>query len=102
MKLHLCLALFCVCVITSCGGGMAGKMMGAPTATMSPDTLAFGTEVVGSMSQTLDTTLSNSGTATLNITSIVASTNFSQTNTCGSTLATGANCVITVTFAPTT
>ena len=46
-------------------------------------------------------TLTNSGTAALNITSIVASAPYAQTNTCGASLAAGANCSINVTFTPT-
>lgn len=97
MKLYLWLALCCACMIVSCGGGT----MGSPAAAVSPNTLAFGTEVVGSMSQTLDITLTNSGTATLQITSITATANFSQTNTCSTTLAASKSCTITVTFIPT-
>src|SRR2546422_6833583 len=39
--------------------------------------------------------------ALLIITSIVASGDYSQSNTCGSTVAAGANCSISVTFTPT-
>ncbi len=46
-------------------------------------------------------TLSNSGNASLSITSILASAQFAQTNTCGSSVAAGANCTISVTFTPT-
>jgi hypothetical protein len=47
-------------------------------------------------------TLTNTGSAVLTITSIVSSGDFSQINTCGSTLAAGASCTITVKFKPTT
>jgi hypothetical protein len=47
--------------------------------------------------------LLNNGTATLSITSIgfAVGTNFSQTNTCGATLAVNASCTINVKFSPT-
>ena len=45
-------------------------------------------------------TLTNSGSAVLQIGGISASGNFSQTNTCPATLAGGSVCTITVTFAP--
>jgi len=40
--------------------------------------------------------------ASLNLTSIVASGDFSQTNNCGNTLVVNASCIISVSFAPTT
>src|SRR5439155_25240257 len=46
-------------------------------------------------------TLTNTGSATLTITSITASGDFSQTNTCGSPVIIGGTCTITVTFTPT-
>lgn len=46
-------------------------------------------------------TLTNYGEATLNIGNIAASGNFSESNTCGATLAAGANCPISVFFSPT-
>jgi hypothetical protein len=45
-------------------------------------------------------TLTNNGGATLSITSITGSANFSQTNNCGSSLAAGASCTINVAFQP--
>ena len=71
-----------------------------PNATLSPTSLSFSNQSVGTTSPTQPVTLSNYGTATLSITSIFTSTNFGQTNTCNSTLAPGANCNINVTFAP--
>jgi hypothetical protein len=46
-------------------------------------------------------TLANTGDAALNITSIVASAGYAQTNTCGASLAVGGNCEINITFKPT-
>jgi hypothetical protein len=71
-----------------------------PNATLSPTSLSFSNQSVGTMSPTQAVMLSNYGTATLSITAITASTNFGQTNTCNSTLASGANCTINVAFAP--
>jgi hypothetical protein len=45
--------------------------------------------------------MTNAGSAPLNITSIAASGDFSQTNTCGTSVNAGANCSINVTFTPT-
>lgn len=62
----------------------------------------FGNVVVGT-SSTLTRTMSNTGSASLNITSIVIPSGapYTQTNTCGSTLAAGAKCTFTFTFTPT-
>ena len=45
-------------------------------------------------------TLSNTGTDVLNINGIVASGDYSQTGTCGATLAASASCTINLTFTP--
>jgi hypothetical protein len=71
-----------------------------PNATFSPTNLSFGNEDVNTTSAVQSITLSNYGTTTLSITSIAASTDFGQTNTCNSSLASGANCTINVTFTP--
>jgi hypothetical protein len=72
---------------------------------LSPGTLAFGTETVGVTSAPKTETVTNNQKATLDITSIAISgadaSNFTETGTtCGSTLAAGAKCTITVTFTP--
>jgi len=75
-----------------------------PTVTVSPASLAFGNEVVGATSAKKPVTLTNTGTSTLDITSIVTSGDFGQTTStkpCGSTLAAGKSCTIEVTFTPT-
>jgi hypothetical protein len=87
-----------VCLLNGCGGGSLGG--GSPTVTLSPTSLTFGVEVVGSTSQPLSITLTNSGTGALSIASITASADFGETNTCSLTLAAGATCTISVTFTP--
>jgi probable HAF family extracellular repeat protein len=72
-----------------------------PNATLSPTSVTFATQLVGSSSSVKSITLSNHGTATLSITGITSSGDFSQTHTCGSSLAAGAGCTINVTFKPT-
>jgi len=93
-------SLFLLCgslLLASCGGGL---MSGFPNAVLSATALTFGNQVIGTTSQPLTITLTNSGTAALSITSMAASPNFEQNNNCGSTLASGTNCTITVSFAP--
>lgn len=77
------------------GGGSA------PAVTFSPTSLLFAGTQIGTTGQQV-VTLTNTGTATLTISSITVtgSTTFTQSNTCGSTVTMGSNCSITVTFAP--
>ena len=76
-------------------GGESGA-----NATLSPTSLNFGSQKTGTTSAAQSVNLSNYGTATLSITSITASTNFGETNTCNPTLASGAICTVSVTFSP--
>jgi hypothetical protein len=72
--------------------------------TVSPTALSFSTTVVGATSKAKTTTLTNSSSATLDISSITTSGDFAQstsTKPCGATLAAGKSCVIDVTFTPT-
>jgi Abnormal spindle-like microcephaly-assoc'd, ASPM-SPD-2-Hydin/Beta-propeller repeat len=69
-------------------------------ASLSPGSLDFGSQNQGSTSVPLQATLTNTGNASLNITSITSSGDFSQTNNCGTTLAASASCQIAVVFAP--
>ena len=78
-----------------------GTNVTAPAVTLAPTSLSFGNQTLNTPSATQPVTLTNSGTATLNITTIAASAQYSQTNTCGASVAAGANCTITVTFTPT-
>lgn len=72
---------------------------------LSPTSLTFGNQTVGVPSTSQSVTLENTGNIALNISSItITGTNplsFSQTNTCGSSLAASTSCAINVTFKPT-
>jgi FG-GAP-like repeat/Abnormal spindle-like microcephaly-assoc'd, ASPM-SPD-2-Hydin/FG-GAP repeat len=75
-----------------------------PAAEPSPGRLSFGSEGLGYASPAHTLTLSNSGSAALSVTGIsisgAQSGDYSQNNTCGSSLAAGATCTISVIFAP--
>lgn len=73
-----------------------------PTATPSPGSLSFSNEDVGSTSSAQTITLSNTGGMALAISSIKVGSPFSESNTCGSSLAAGANCTVSVSFDPST
>jgi hypothetical protein len=68
---------------------------------ISPTAVGFGTQATGSTSSPQTVTVSNSGTAAAPVTGISTTGDFSQTNTCGSSIAAGGSCTISVTFAPT-
>jgi hypothetical protein len=70
--------------------------------TLSSSTLSFGTQKVGTQSKPQQVTFTNTGTGTLTLNSIAISPQlFTQSKTCGSSLAAGAHCTFSVQFAPT-
>jgi hypothetical protein len=96
---------------TTCGGCSTGnpdafitKLSLPPGVSLTPTSLTFTAQALGTTSAAKVVTLKNTGTATLTITSItIAGTNaadFSQTHTCGASLAPSATCSINVTFKP--
>jgi len=68
---------------------------------ISPTILSFGSQSVGSTSPAVAVTLTNLGSAALSIASITATGDYAATITCGSSLAAGMSCTISVTFTPT-
>jgi hypothetical protein len=102
----------------ACGGGNNGSTLPAPTpsptstptptptpgppaAALSASSLTFGSQALQSPSAAQPITLTNSGGAALSISGITTAGDFSQANTCGSSVAAGGNCTISVTFTPT-
>jgi hypothetical protein len=86
-------------VFSNCGGGGGG-----PAVTLVPTSLKWGKIFVGVKSGAKTVTLTNSGSATLNIASITASGDFAiktVAKSCKNTVAAGASCLIKVTFTPT-
>jgi hypothetical protein len=73
---------------------------GTETLTVAPATLTFSAQA-GSTSAAQTVTLTNTGTAVVNISSVSAAGGYTASSACGSTLAVGANCLISVEFAPT-
>ncbi len=64
--------------------------------------LNFQTVIVGATSKPQTVTLTNTGTSTLSITSIATVGEFSESNTCGSSIPAGGLCTVQVSEAPTT
>ena len=83
---------------------LSGTGTAAPVATLSTMTLTFASQGVGTQSAGQMVTLTNTGTATMNIEGISITgpnlADFAQTNTCGATVSASANCTITVKFTP--
>ncbi len=84
---------------------LLSKGLSGPAALLGPSTLNLGSSVVGGTNTTAQqAVLSNSGSATISIGGVTISGaqqgDYKQTNTCGTTLAPGANCTISVTFVP--
>lgn len=80
--------------------GSSSSTQSAPQASLSPSTLTFSSQNLGTTSASQTLTLSNTGNAALAVNSITAAGDFAQANTCGSSVAAGASCSISVTFTP--
>jgi hypothetical protein len=72
---------------------------------LSPTSLNFGSQKVGTKSAPQNVTVTNTGSTTVSVTSVKItgsdSKDYSETNTCGTQIDPGANCTISVTFDPT-
>jgi FG-GAP-like repeat/Abnormal spindle-like microcephaly-assoc'd, ASPM-SPD-2-Hydin len=83
---------------------LAGTGVDAPVVTLSSSSLSFASTQVGVASAAQSVTITNIGSATLNITGIAVtgtnSADFGETTTCGATLALSATCTVNVTFTP--
>jgi hypothetical protein len=73
----------------------------APVVSLTPSSLTFGSQVVGTTTGPQSVTLTNTGSGALTISSIAISANFGQTNNCAGSAAASGSCTINVTFSPT-
>jgi hypothetical protein len=92
--------------VTDSAGTQTAPLLGtgqAPaTDTLTPASLAFGTQAIGTTSAAQQLTLTNAGDVALTlIADTVSAGDFSVTSACGTSLAAHAACAFTVTFAPT-
>jgi hypothetical protein len=94
-------------------GGLSGLTAGSPptavaelyspaTETLLPQPVSFGGRLVGRVAPTQAVTLHNATAAQLAVTGISTTGSFSQTNNCIGNLAANANCLVEVSFNPTT
>ena len=86
-------------VIPSLSSG-SSVMLQVPVVSLSSTSLNFGTHLVGT-STTKQVTLTNTGSVPLNVTSVIATGNYSETNNCLGAVAPGAVCTISIKFKPT-
>ncbi|MFN2977394.1 beta strand repeat-containing protein [Terriglobus aquaticus] len=78
------------------GVGIAG------VATLSPTTITFPTTPVNGLSPVRTVTVNNTGNGPLQIGAVTVSGDFAETDTCSNTtVASGSNCTVSVTFSPT-
>lgn len=81
-----------------------GAVEEGPTADLSTTTVTFPETILGDTSDPIVVTLTNNGSIALEINSITVTGmdagDFAQTNDCGSSLAVGASCNISITFTP--
>ncbi len=84
----------------SSGGGTGSS--GVPWGTASPGNLGFGSQAIGTASPAQSVQFVSNGTGPLNISSITANGDFSESNNCPATLGLGSTCTAYVTFTPST
>ncbi|HUU12541.1 MAG TPA: choice-of-anchor D domain-containing protein [Terriglobia bacterium] len=81
---------------------LAGNGVAAPALEISPASLSFGEQSVGTTGAGQTITLRNVGDALLTFSSISTSDDFAQSNICGQSLAVDSGCSMAVTFTPLT
>ena len=88
---------------TQCNGWPAPVYPPYPASgvTASPGALSFGSVVTGTTSAAQTVTVANPTGSAAAVSSIAATGDFSQTNTCGSSIAANGSCTVSVKFAPT-
>jgi len=83
------------------GAATFSVLLQVPAVSLSSRLLTFPSQWVGTTSAAQSLTLTNTGSAPLTISSIAINGDFAQTNACGTSVAAGASCTITVIFTPT-
>ena len=79
------------------------EIAAAPTAGLAlfPSSVVFGSQIVSTTTPARIVSLTNVGADALSLINVAISGDFAQTNTCGTSLASGATCSVLVTFTPT-
>ncbi|HTA45365.1 MAG TPA: choice-of-anchor D domain-containing protein [Bryobacteraceae bacterium] len=74
----------------------------APAATITPASLSFSSQVIGTSSTARNVTVQSNGSGPLQITNITVAAPFSETDNCTGSIAPAASCSVAVVFSPTT
>lgn len=71
-----------------------------PAATVTPSSLSFSSQLLGTSRTAKNVTVQSSGTGPLQVTNVAVTGPFSQTNTCSGSIAPAGSCTISVVFSP--
>ena len=82
------------------GVSLSGTGITPAAVSLNTSSLSFGPQLVATTSAAQTVTLTNTGSASLSISSIATSQPFAETNNCPASLDGGASCTISVTFTP--
>jgi hypothetical protein len=85
---------------TQASAATLSLVINGPTLTLSPSSITFPGQYVGTSGLPQTVTATNPGSAPLTITSVTTSANFGVLNACGGSLAAGSSCAIGVFFDP--
>jgi hypothetical protein len=88
-------------VVVNHSANTVSTLLSTPEAALSTPSVTYGGTEVGTSGASFGVTLTNPGTAQMNLGGILMSGDFAQTSTCGTILMPGMNCTATVTFTPT-
>ncbi len=92
------------CTASNSWSTLVSGSTSTPQVTISPASLSFGNQTVGTTGTPKNITLTNTGTSYLTLSGIALtggnSTDFLVSNTCGSIVPSGASCTISVSFKP--
>jgi hypothetical protein len=97
-----CIALLLATAVAQDANRLPGQPVAAgKIVALEPEALDFGAQPVGEQTPPKTVSVTNTGTAAINILDILTSgIDFAQTSSCGQSLQSGASCAIQVTFKP--
>jgi len=93
-------AVFVVCLLAPATGGAADAQTVPGSLAITPASLDFGENAVGSQSQSLTITISNPGIVPVRLDVLVSGIDFSEKTDCELSLAPGVSCTMQVSFKP--
>ena len=82
-------------VFPASGGGTS-----SPNLSVAPSSLSFASQALNTSSSAQMVTVNNTGTTAAAVSTVATTGDFVQTNTCGSSVAAGGSCTVSVTFRP--